>query len=89
MITSAPSAAEVLSLSGALCVTQADEDIEEVTTLACEAFDGALEELLAMRAAKAGIWRRIFFKIWMIFRNFGSAFRRAHRRFRRNTASAC
>ena len=48
------SAAEVLSLSGALCVTQADEDIEEVTALACEAFDGALEELLAMRGREGG-----------------------------------
>lgn len=43
------SAGEVISLSGALSVTQADEDIEAVTQLALEAFDGALEALSAMR----------------------------------------
>ena len=43
------SAAEVRSLSGALSVTQADEDIEAVTQLAMEAFDGAVEALSAMR----------------------------------------
>lgn len=43
------SAAEVLSLSGALSVIQADEDTEAVTQLAMEAFDGALEALNAMR----------------------------------------
>lgn len=43
------SAAEALTLSGALCVTQAEEDAEAVTGLALEAFDGAVEKLLAMR----------------------------------------
>lgn len=43
------SAAEVLTLSGALSVTQAEEDTEAVTTLAEQAFDGAVEALIAMR----------------------------------------
>ena len=43
------SAAEVLTLSGALSVAQADEDTEAVTTLAEQAFDGAVEALIAMR----------------------------------------
>ena len=42
-------AAEVLTLSGALTVVQADEDTEAVTSLALEAFDGAVEALIAMR----------------------------------------
>ena len=42
-------AAEVLTLSGALSVTQAEEDTEAVTALAMEAFDGAVEALKAMR----------------------------------------
>ena len=43
------SAAEVLTLSGALSVAQADEDTEAVTALAQQAFDGAVEALIAMR----------------------------------------
>ena len=43
------SAAEVLTLSGALTVAQAEEDTEAVTELAMEAFDGALNALVAMR----------------------------------------
>ena len=43
------SAAEVLNLSGALSVSQAEEDTEAVTELALEAFDGAVEALIAMR----------------------------------------
>ena len=43
------SAAEVLTLSGALTVAQAEEDTEAVTELAMEAFDGAVEALIAMR----------------------------------------
>lgn len=43
------SAAEVLTLSGALTVAQAEEDTEAVTELAMEAFDGALSALVAMR----------------------------------------
>jgi len=42
-------AAEILTLSGALSVVQADEDTEAVTALALEAFDGAAEALTAMR----------------------------------------
>ena len=42
--------AEIITLSGALTVTQADEDTDAVTALALEAFDGALEALNAMRA---------------------------------------
>ena len=42
-------AAEVLTLSGALTISQAEEDTEAVTGLAMEAFDGALEALVAMR----------------------------------------
>jgi len=42
-------AAEVLTLSGALSIAQAEEDTEAVTALAMEAFDGALEALTAMR----------------------------------------
>ena len=41
--------AEILTLSGALSVVQADEDTEAVTALALEAFDGAAEALIAMR----------------------------------------
>lgn len=41
--------AEALSLSGALLITQADEDVEAVTFLASEAFHGALKALMAMR----------------------------------------
>lgn len=41
--------AEVLTLSGALRITQADEDVEAVTALAAEAFAGAVEALTAMR----------------------------------------
>lgn len=43
------SAAEVLTLSGALTVAQAEEDTEAVTELAMEAFEGALSALVAMR----------------------------------------
>ena len=43
------SAAEVLNLSGALSVAQAKEDTEAVTSLAEQAFDGAVEALIAMR----------------------------------------
>lgn len=43
------SAADALTLSGALSIAQADEDVDAVTQLALEAFDGALEALLAMR----------------------------------------
>ena len=43
------SAAEVLNLSGALSVAQAEEDTEAVTALAEQAFDGAAEALIAMR----------------------------------------
>ena len=43
------SAAEVLTLSGALSVTQAEEDTEAVTALAMEAFDGAVDALVTMR----------------------------------------
>lgn len=43
------SVAEVLTLSGALRITQADEDVEAVTALASEAFDGAVAALTAMR----------------------------------------
>lgn len=43
------SAAEVLTLSGALTVAQAEEDTEAVTELAMEAFDGALDALISMR----------------------------------------
>lgn len=43
------SVAEALTLSGALTVSQADEDIEAVSELAREAFDGALTTLLSMR----------------------------------------
>lgn len=42
-------AAEVLTLSGALTVVQAEEDTEAVTALALEAFDGAAEALTIMR----------------------------------------
>ncbi len=43
------SVTEVLSLSGALSVAQAEEDTEAVTALASKAFDGAVEALKAMR----------------------------------------
>lgn len=43
-------AAEALTLSGALTVTQAEEDCDAVTALALEALDGALQRLLEMRA---------------------------------------
>lgn len=43
------SVAEVLTLSGALRITQAEEDVEAVTSLASEAFEGALAALTAMR----------------------------------------
>lgn len=43
------SAAEVLTLSGAVSVAQAEEDTEAVTALALQAFDGALDALVAMR----------------------------------------
>lgn len=43
------SQAEVLTLSGALIITQAEEDTEAVTALAMTAFDGAVEALIAMR----------------------------------------
>ena len=41
--------ADILSLSGALTVSQAEEDTEAVTELALEAFDGAAAALIAMR----------------------------------------
>ena len=43
------SVTEVLSLSGALSVAQAEEDTEAVTALAFKAFDRAVEALKAMR----------------------------------------
>ena len=42
-------AAEVLTLSGAFSVSQAEEDTEAVTALALEAFDGAVQALIVMR----------------------------------------
>lgn len=42
-------AAEVLTLSGAFSVTQAEEDTEAVTALVLEAFDEAVTSLTAMR----------------------------------------
>lgn len=45
-----PSVAEILTLCGALSVQEGQEDREQVTALALEAFDGALEQLLDMRA---------------------------------------
>ena len=44
------SAAEVLTLSGALSIAQAEEDAEAVMELAAEAFDAALDKLMDMRA---------------------------------------
>ena len=44
-----PSAAEVLTLTGALRITQVEEDVEAVEELAVQAFDGALEALTQMR----------------------------------------
>lgn len=44
------SAAEVLTLSGALSIAQAEEDAEAVIELAAEAFDAALDRLMDMRA---------------------------------------
>ena len=44
------SAAEVLTLSGALSIAQAEEDAEAVTELAAEAFDAARDKLMDMRA---------------------------------------
>lgn len=46
--------AEMLTLCGALCVTQAEEDAQEVIALAEDAFDDALVELLNMRRAEGG-----------------------------------
>ena len=43
------SAAEVLNLSCALSVAQAEEDTDAVTALAMQAFDGAVAALIAMR----------------------------------------
>ncbi len=43
------SAADALTLSGALNVAQADEDAQAVNELAAQAFDGALEKLMDMR----------------------------------------
>ena len=43
------SVAEVLNLSGALSVAQAEEDTDAVTELAMQAFDDAVEALIAMR----------------------------------------
>ncbi len=45
-----PTVAELLQLSGALRVTQAEEDVETLAALAAEAFGAALCELDAMRA---------------------------------------
>ncbi|NLO84005.1 MAG: YicC family protein [Clostridiales bacterium] len=45
-----PVATDVLSLSGALQIAQADEDVDEVTALANEAISGALAELTMMRS---------------------------------------
>lgn len=44
-----PTATDVISLSGALQIAQADEDIDAVTALAKEAINGAMDELVAMR----------------------------------------
>ncbi len=46
------SVAEVISLCGALTVTQGQEDIQAVTELGLEAFDGAAEALMAMRGVE-------------------------------------
>lgn len=45
-----PTVSDILELSGAVTVSQAEEDAEAVTALALEAFDGALEQLCDMRA---------------------------------------
>lgn len=44
-----PTISDILELSGAVTVSQAEEDAEAVTALALEAFDGALEQLSDMR----------------------------------------
>jgi len=44
-----PTVAELIHLSGALTITQADEDAEAVTTLALAAYNEALGQLMAMR----------------------------------------
>lgn len=44
-----PSVAEILTLCGALSVQEGQEDQEQVTTLALEAFAGAVKQLLEMR----------------------------------------
>ena len=43
------SVTEALNVSGALTITQAEEDTEAVTALAMQAFDGAVEALTTMR----------------------------------------
>lgn len=45
-----PTVSDILELSGAVTVSQAEEDAEAVTALALEALDGALEQLCDMRA---------------------------------------
>lgn len=45
----APTVAELIHLSGALTITQADEDAEAVTTLTLAAYNEALGQLMAMR----------------------------------------
>jgi len=44
-----PTVTELIHLSGALTITQADEDAEAVTMLALAAYDDALSQLMAMR----------------------------------------
>ncbi len=44
-----PTVSDILELSGAVTVSQAEEDAEAVTALALEALDGALEKLFDMR----------------------------------------
>ena len=45
-----PTVSELIAMSGALNVSQADEDIQAVTELAQEAYKAAFEQLQAMRA---------------------------------------
>ena len=47
-------AAEALTLSGALTITQAEEDAGAVGELAAEAFDAALDKLMDMRLKEGG-----------------------------------
>lgn len=84
-----PDAAEVLTMSGAYSLRQADEDAEAVTALALEAAVRPSKPFCACAAPRAKRWPGICFPIWTRFPLFATRSPSVLPRCRRTTANAC